>query len=64
MKFTVEVVSKVTLEVEAATKDEAIEKAGETYWEYDPDEKNVRVVREVREWGPGVVQQTEQEVGK
>ena len=62
MKFEVEVAIKVTLGVEAATKDEAIEKAGAIAWTYDPDEMSIKVVREEREWGPGVIRETSQEV--
>lgn len=46
MKYTVEIVTKITLEIDAANTGAAIEKAGEMYWQYDPDEQNIRVVRE------------------
>ena len=42
--FTVEVETKTTVEVEASTEDEAIEKAGETAWEHSPDESNYTVI--------------------
>lgn len=45
MKYTVEVTSKVTLEVEAQNDQEAIEKAGGTAWTYDPDEQDIEIVQ-------------------
>ena len=46
MKYTVEVNSKITLEIDADHPESAIEKAGEMYWQHDPDEQNIQVVME------------------
>lgn len=45
MKYVLEVVSKVTVEVDADNVDEAVEKAGSLAWTLDPDEQDIKVVR-------------------
>ena len=40
-EFTVKVTAITTMTVEAATEDEAIDKACEMAWEYDADEKTL-----------------------
>ena len=45
-KFTVEVTSVHTLEVEAENEDKAIEKACGMAWEYDADEINGKILEE------------------
>mgnify|MGYP001082161599 FL=1 len=43
-EFTVKVTTITTLTVEAATEDEAIDKACEMAWEYDADEKTGEIL--------------------
>ena len=45
-EFTVKVTAITTLTVEAATEDEAIDKACEMAWEYDADEKTGEILGE------------------
>ena len=44
MIYTVEVTSVVTLDVEADSKDQAIEKACGEAWEHDADEINAKII--------------------
>lgn len=45
-KFTVKVTAIMTLTVEAATEDEAIDKACEMAWEYDASEMTAEILGE------------------
>lgn len=43
--YTVEVISTCTVEVEAASEEEATEKACELAWQLDPDERKTRILK-------------------
>ena len=43
-EFTVKVTAITTMTVEAATEDEAIDKACEMAWEYDADERTGEIL--------------------
>ncbi len=44
MKYMVEVTSKVTLEIDTDSEEQAVSEACETAWQYDPDEQNAVVI--------------------
>lgn len=47
MIYEIEVTSKVTLEIEADSEEEAIEKACGEAWEHDADEINAEIVQRI-----------------
>ena len=46
MRYRVKIVAETTVTVEADSFEEAIEQAGEIYWQFDPEQCDYEVTKE------------------